>query len=103
MVFIPNYFMDAENWDYLNPIVTPEHIKPEWYFLFAYAVLRCVPSKNWRITFFIISIAVFVVGFIIDVPLGYVGGVLILTWLGGLEILDWYVWGSQISSLLLLL
>jgi quinol-cytochrome oxidoreductase complex cytochrome b subunit len=29
MVFIPNYFMDAENWDYLNPIVTPEHIKPE--------------------------------------------------------------------------
>lgn len=26
-------------------MVTPEHIKPEWYFLFLYAVLRCIPDK----------------------------------------------------------
>jgi len=25
--------------------VTPDHIKPEWYFLFAYAILRCIPNK----------------------------------------------------------
>lgn len=29
MLIVPNYFMDAENWENLNAIVTPEHIKPE--------------------------------------------------------------------------
>jgi quinol-cytochrome oxidoreductase complex cytochrome b subunit len=88
IVFIPNYFMDAENWNDYNPMVTPEHIKPEWYFLFAYGVLRCVPSKSWRLVFFGCSIIIFVVRFLIEVPLGYIGGVIILTWLGGLDILE---------------
>lgn len=26
-------------------MVTPVHIQPEWYFLFAYAILRCIPNK----------------------------------------------------------
>lgn len=29
MLTIPNYFMDAENWENINAMVTPEHIKPE--------------------------------------------------------------------------
>ena len=28
-----------------NPLVTPIHIQPEWYFLFAYAILRSIPNK----------------------------------------------------------
>merc|ERR1712212_359474 len=46
LVFMePNYFLESVNFSPANPIVTPPHIVPEWYFLFAYAVLRVVPSK----------------------------------------------------------
>lgn len=38
-------FMDAENWIPANSLVTPNHIQPEWYFLFAYAILRSIPNK----------------------------------------------------------
>nr|QSX43076.1 cytochrome b [Brachionus manjavacas]QSX43088.1 cytochrome b [Brachionus manjavacas] len=48
MVFTLKYgyvFMDAENFIPANPLVTPTHIQPEWYFLFAYAILRSIPNK----------------------------------------------------------
>nr|WQA11523.1 cytochrome b [Melanodrymia sp. A LZ-2023] len=45
MVFFPNLFTDPENYIPANPLVTPIHIQPEWYFLFAYAILRSVPNK----------------------------------------------------------
>lgn len=38
-------FIDAENFIPANPLVTPIHIQPEWYFLFAYAILRSIPNK----------------------------------------------------------
>lgn len=38
-------FIDAENFIPANPLVTPTHIQPEWYFLFAYAILRSIPNK----------------------------------------------------------
>lgn len=37
--------IDAVNWVPANPLVTPTHIQPEWYFLFAYAILRSIPNK----------------------------------------------------------
>jgi len=37
--------MEVDNFIPANPIITPPHIVPEWYFLFAYAILRSVPSK----------------------------------------------------------
>lgn len=37
--------IDAENWIPANSLVTPTHIQPEWYFLFAYAILRSIPNK----------------------------------------------------------
>jgi ubiquinol-cytochrome c reductase cytochrome b subunit len=43
--YSPNYLGDAENFIPANPLVTPVHIMPEWYFLFAYAILRAIPSK----------------------------------------------------------
>nr|AVW86231.1 cytochrome b [Pholoe pallida] len=36
---------DPENFIPANPLVTPIHIKPEWYFLWAYAILRSIPNK----------------------------------------------------------
>jgi len=38
-------FIDAENFIPANILVTPIHIQPEWYFLFAYAILRAIPNK----------------------------------------------------------
>jgi len=41
----PNLFIEADNFVPANSLVTPTHIVPEWYFLFAYSILRVVPSK----------------------------------------------------------
>jgi len=38
-------FIDAENFIPANALVTPTHIQPDWYFLFAYAILRSIPNK----------------------------------------------------------
>lgn len=42
----PDLFLDAENFNPANPLSTPVHIQPEWYFLFAYAILRSIPNKT---------------------------------------------------------
>lgn len=41
----PNYLGHPENYIPANPLITPEHIVPEWYFLPFYAILRAIPSK----------------------------------------------------------
>nr|YP_010983246.1 cytochrome b [Hypselodoris whitei]WOK01428.1 cytochrome b [Hypselodoris whitei] len=43
--FFPSILGDPENFNHASPMVTPVHIQPEWYFLFAYAILRSIPSK----------------------------------------------------------
>ena len=43
--YYPFYLGDPDNWIPANRIVTPVHIKPEWYFLWVYAILRSVPNK----------------------------------------------------------
>nr|UXW90889.1 cob [Succineidae gen. n. sp. z RM-2021] len=43
--FYPSILTDPENFIKANPMVTPVHIQPEWYFLFAYAILRSISSK----------------------------------------------------------
>nr|AGN71301.1 cytochrome b [Leptobrachella pelodytoides] len=44
-LFSPNLLGDPDNFTPANPLITPPHIKPEWYFLFAYAILRSIPNK----------------------------------------------------------
>jgi ubiquinol-cytochrome c reductase cytochrome b subunit len=43
--FSPNALGHSDNYIPGNPMVTPEHIVPEWYFLPAYAILRSIPNK----------------------------------------------------------
>jgi ubiquinol-cytochrome c reductase cytochrome b subunit len=43
--FAPNYMGHPDNYIPANPLVTPAHIVPEWYFLPFYAILRAVPDK----------------------------------------------------------
>lgn len=44
--FAPNFFGEPDNYIPADPMVTPPHIVPEWYFLPYYAILRSVPSKG---------------------------------------------------------
>ncbi len=44
-LFAPNLLGDPENFIPANPLVTPVHIQPEWYFLWLYAILRSIPNK----------------------------------------------------------
>ena len=43
--FAPNALGHSDNYIEANPMVTPTHIVPEWYFLPFYAILRAIPSK----------------------------------------------------------
>lgn len=45
VLILPAELGDPENFIIANPLVTPVHIQPEWYFLFAYAILRSIPNK----------------------------------------------------------
>lgn len=52
---------DSENFIAANPLVTPVHIKPEWYFLFAYAILRSIPNKLGGVLALLASILILLV------------------------------------------
>nr|YP_010577089.1 cytochrome b [Japetella diaphana]UZN92535.1 cytochrome b [Japetella diaphana] len=54
----PNMLGDSENFIPANPLVTPIHIKPEWYFLFAYAILRSIPNKLGGVISLLMSIII---------------------------------------------
>ena len=43
--YVPNYLGHADNYIEANPLSTPSHIVPEWYYLPFYAILRAIPSK----------------------------------------------------------
>ena len=62
MVFLsfnlPNRLGDVENFNTAVETSTPAHIQPEWYFLFAYAILRSIPSKVGGVVAILISILV---------------------------------------------
>ena len=49
---------DPDNFIPANPLVTPPHIQPEWYFLFAYAILRAIPNKLGGVIALVLSIAI---------------------------------------------
>jgi ubiquinol-cytochrome c reductase cytochrome b subunit len=57
---LPFILIDPENFLPANPIRTPVHIQPEWYFLFAYAILRSVPNKLGGVLALAMSIVILV-------------------------------------------
>nr|YP_001936222.1 cytochrome b [Buthus occitanus]ACA66076.1 cytochrome b [Buthus occitanus] len=54
----PNLLSDPENFIPANPLVTPVHIQPEWYFLFAYAILRSIPNKLGGVIALVLSVLI---------------------------------------------
>jgi ubiquinol-cytochrome c reductase cytochrome b subunit len=57
-VYWPLELGDDENFSLANPSVTPHHIQPEWYFLFAYAILRSIPNKLGGVVALLLSVLI---------------------------------------------
>nr|URX53304.1 cytochrome b [Neotermes sp. 1 AB-2022a] len=57
----PYLLSDPDNFTPANPLVTPVHIQPEWYFLFAYAILRSIPNKLGGVIALVMSIAILII------------------------------------------
>nr|AIM56861.1 cytochrome b [Papilio polytes] len=57
----PYLLGDPDNFTPANPLVTPIHIQPEWYFLFAYAILRSIPNKLGGVIALIMSILILII------------------------------------------
>nr|YP_009685581.1 cytochrome b [Aphyosemion coeleste]QDT76391.1 cytochrome b [Aphyosemion coeleste] len=114
-LFSPNLLGDPENFTPANPLVTPPHIKPEWYFLFAYAILRSIPNKLGGVIALLASILVLALVPILHTsnlqsltfrPISQilfwllVADVMILTWIGGMPVENPYIIIGQIASIL---
>ena len=112
-LFSPNLLGDPDNFTPANPLVTPPHIKPEWYFLFAYAILRSIPNKLGGVLALLSSILVLFLVPILQTskqrsltfrPLSQilfwtlVADVVILTWIGGIPVEHPYIIVGQIAS-----
>nr|AAZ22866.1 cytochrome b [Lanius cristatus]BAD20237.1 cytochrome b [Lanius bucephalus bucephalus]BBP93707.1 cytochrome b [Lanius cristatus superciliosus]BCG44419.1 cytochrome b [Lanius bucephalus]ABW72653.1 cytochrome b [Lanius cristatus] len=112
-LFSPNMLGDPENFAPANPLATPPHIKPEWYFLFAYAILRSIPNKLGGVLALAASILVL---FLIPLlhkskqrsmtfrPLSQilfwtlVANILILTWVGSQPVEHPFIIIGQLAS-----
>nr|AIU41575.1 cytochrome b [Melanotaenia sneideri] len=114
-LFLPNLLGDPDNFTPANPLMTPPHIKPEWYFLFAYAILRSIPNKLGGVLALLFSILILMVVPILHTskqqsltfrPLTQllfwllVADVIILTWIGGMPVEHPFVIIGQAASFL---
>lgn len=98
VLFIPTILGDPDNFLPANPLSTPLHIKPEWYFLWLYAILRSIPNKlGGVIAMFAGILVIFLFPFIFSnnktstafYPLSQlifwtlIANIILLTWIGG--------------------
>nr|YP_010702033.1 cytochrome b [Trixa longipennis]WCL18821.1 cytochrome b [Trixa longipennis] len=60
ILIFPYLLSDPDNFIPANPLVTPIHIQPEWYFLFAYAILRSIPNKLGGVVALVMSIMILI-------------------------------------------
>nr|AEN03111.1 cytochrome b [Ornithorhynchus anatinus] len=115
VLFTPDLLGDPDNYTPANPLSTPPHIKPEWYFLFAYAILRSIPNKLGGVLALVASILILIL-----VPLLHtsyqrglafrpltqmlfwilVTDLLTLTWIGGQPVEQPFIIIGQLASIL---
>lgn len=89
----PYLLGDPDNFIPANPLVTPAHIQPEWYFLFAYAILRSIPNKLGGVIALVVSVAILII-----LPFTHFSNFRRLTFYPLNQILFWFI----ISVLILL-
>lgn len=110
----PYLLGDPDNFIPANPLVTPIHIQPEWYFLFAYAILRSIPNKLGGVIALIISILILII-----LPFSFnkkiqgiqfyplnqilfwfiITTIFLLTWIGARPVENLYVITSQLLTI----
>nr|YP_009538076.1 cytochrome b [Limenitis fortuna]AYN60832.1 cytochrome b [Limenitis fortuna] len=111
----PYLLGDPDNFIPANPLVTPIHIQPEWYFLFAYAILRSIPNKLGGVIALVMSILILII-----LPFTYnkkiqgiqfyplnqilfwflISTIILLTWIGARSVEDPYIITGQILTLI---
>nr|WNH18005.1 cytochrome b [Canthigaster solandri] len=113
-LYLPNLLGDPDNFSPANPLTTPAHIKPEWYFLFAYAILRSIPSKLGGVLGLLASILILTVVPFLHTskqrsltfrPISQflfwtlIADVVVLTWIGGMPVEYPYETIGQIATI----
>jgi len=111
----PYYLGDPDNFIPANPLVTPVHIQPEWYFLFAYAILRSIPNKLGGVIALVISILILIIMPFYNFrnfqrlkfyPINqilfwlFLIIIILLTWIGIRPVEDPYIFTGQILTIL---
>nr|AYU71341.1 cytochrome b [Agrilinae sp. 2 ACP-2013] len=109
----PYMLGDPENFTPANPLITPVHIQPEWYFLFAYAILRSIPNKLGGVLALVMSIAILII-----LPMSgkkkmqsnqfypmnkilfwtFMSNAVLLTWIGARPVEDPYILTGQVLT-----
>lgn len=112
-LFSPNLLGDPENFIPANPLVTPLHIQPEWYFLWLYAILRSIPNKlGGVVAIFGALLILFILPFTTNIarrgnaffPINQalfwsLGAIIfLLTWIGGRPVEDPYIFLGQVFT-----
>nr|AWN09450.1 cytochrome b [Nannospalax nehringi] len=115
VLFYPDLLGDPDNYIPANPLNTPPHIKPEWYFLFAYAILRSIPNKLGGVLALILSILILAILPMLHTsaqrsltfrPISQflfwvlVADLITLTWIGGQPVEHPFIIIGQVASIL---
>nr|QZZ81771.1 cytochrome b [Clepsis pallidana] len=115
MMINPNLLGDPDNFIPANPLVTPVHIQPEWYFLFAYAILRSIPNKLGGVIALVMSILILIILPFTSLkkiqgiqfyPLNQmlfwsmVTTIILLTWIGARPVETPYIFTGQILTMI---
>jgi ubiquinol-cytochrome c reductase cytochrome b subunit len=115
IIFLPRLLTDPENFIVANPLVTPIHIKPEWYFLWVYAILRSIPNKlGGVVALFAALLILFTLPFtklnkkrgLAFYPINQllfwvlIASWIILTWIGGRPVEDPYITIGQVFTII---
>ena len=112
--YAPNVLGHSDNYIPANPMVTPEHIVPEWYFLPFYAILRSIPHKLGGVIAMVLAILILgLLPWIHSTEIRssrfrpvykylfwtWVACCLILGWIGGMPVENPYIGIGQVASI----
>nr|YP_009339316.1 cytochrome b [Pallaseopsis kessleri]APL97206.1 cytochrome b [Pallaseopsis kessleri] len=112
--YYPMLLSDPENFTPADPSITPNHIQPEWYFLFAYAILRSIPNKLGGVLALLMSVMLlYTLPFThlskmkssYFYPLSamlfwvFISAVFLLTWIGAKPVEEPYLSAGQVMTM----